>query len=279
MRERDERRERPRRHHAEPRQHAEIDEQHARRVGADAEIERMTERDLSAIAAQDVPALRQGRVEQRQDQDVLQVDVADRGRAARRGRRRRSPRRRAGGGAWPRSAGRRASQARRRCRSGDQRRDGHVRAARTGRAGRSTDHEKVEGVDADRLHRGRQDERRSAASTSPTIRPAASAPKTLPKPPSATVTIGDQREGRADAGVDVVEDRSARRPRARRSAAPSPQPSAKTRCRSMPTSATAPWSSRVASRARPKSVRVIRRTGRRRPSSDDGAAEDLRQGR
>ena len=63
--------------HAEDRQDVEPREEERRRVGADAEIERVAERDLAAIAAEDVPALRQGRVEERQDDDVLRVDVRD----------------------------------------------------------------------------------------------------------------------------------------------------------------------------------------------------------
>src|ERR1700748_875212 len=75
------------------------------------------------------------------------------------------------------------------------------------------------------------------------------------------------------------------------SAAPSPQPSANTLFLSMPTSATAPASSRVASRARPKSVRLMKKysaanaaidtsaptscgTGREEPKNGDGFAAE-----
>ena len=61
--------------HAEPRQHAEFGEQKCGGVGAEPEIQRMPERDLPAIATEDVPALRQRRVHQRQNHDVLDVDV------------------------------------------------------------------------------------------------------------------------------------------------------------------------------------------------------------
>ncbi|MHC2946482.1 hypothetical protein ACVIJX_003630 [Bradyrhizobium diazoefficiens] len=63
--------------HAEPGQYAELGEQQLGGIGADAEIERVPQRDLSAIAGQDVPALRQRRVHQGQDQDVLDVDILD----------------------------------------------------------------------------------------------------------------------------------------------------------------------------------------------------------
>ena len=63
--------------HTEPRQHAELGEQQRRGIGANPEIERVTERDLSAIAGEDIPALRQRRPHQRQHHDVLDVDVLD----------------------------------------------------------------------------------------------------------------------------------------------------------------------------------------------------------
>ncbi len=65
------------REHAEPGQHAELGEQQRGGIGAEAEIERVTQRDLSAIAGQDVPALRQRAVHQGQHHDVLDVDVLD----------------------------------------------------------------------------------------------------------------------------------------------------------------------------------------------------------
>ena len=63
--------------HAEPRQHAEFREQDRGGIGAEPEIERVAERDLPAIAGEDVPALRQRGVHQRQHHDVLDVDVLD----------------------------------------------------------------------------------------------------------------------------------------------------------------------------------------------------------
>ena len=54
-----------------------LHEQHRGRIGAEAEIERVAERDLAAIAAEDVPALRERRIHQRQDQHVLHVDIRD----------------------------------------------------------------------------------------------------------------------------------------------------------------------------------------------------------
>ena len=70
-------------------------------VGAEPEIQRVAERDLPAIAGEDVPALRQRRIHQRQHHDVLDVDVLDEqrhhARRSRRDRRRRSGR---GGGVW-----------------------------------------------------------------------------------------------------------------------------------------------------------------------------------
>src|SRR5262249_12499367 len=62
-----------------PRRDAVIDKQDGRRVSASAEIEPVAERDLSAISAKDVPGLRHGGVNQKQDQDVEQVDVGNAG--------------------------------------------------------------------------------------------------------------------------------------------------------------------------------------------------------
>ena len=63
--------------HAEPRQHAELGEQQRGGIGADAEIEGVPQRDLSAITGEDVPALRQRAIHQGQHHDVLDVDVLD----------------------------------------------------------------------------------------------------------------------------------------------------------------------------------------------------------
>src|ERR1700675_1274536 len=55
------------------------------------------------------------------------------------------------------------------------------------------------------------------------------------------------------------------------SAAPRPQPSANTLFLSMPTRATAPASSRVASRARPKSVRLMKKYSAPKAAIDTSA--------
>ena len=63
--------------HTEPRQDTELGKQQRGGIGANPEIQRVTERDLSAIAGQDIPALRQRPPHQRQHHDVLDVDVLD----------------------------------------------------------------------------------------------------------------------------------------------------------------------------------------------------------
>ncbi len=76
-RERDEGRDPAARQHAEPGRDAGMRIEQRRHIRADAEIDGVTERDLPAIAAENVPALRERRIHQSEDQDVLQIDIMD----------------------------------------------------------------------------------------------------------------------------------------------------------------------------------------------------------
>ena len=62
-------------HHADPGDDPELREQDRGHIGAETEIQGVAERDLSAIAAEDVPALRERREHQGQHQNVLGVDI------------------------------------------------------------------------------------------------------------------------------------------------------------------------------------------------------------
>ena len=74
------------REHAHRRRDARVHEQQCRDIGADAEIQRVPERDLPAIAAQNVPGLRQPGIQDGQDDQVLRVHVPDRQRQHRQDR-------------------------------------------------------------------------------------------------------------------------------------------------------------------------------------------------
>src|SRR5579883_109837 len=65
------------RHEAEQRRHARRSVEHGRDITADAEEQRLAQRDLAAIAAEDVPGLRQARIHHGEDEDVLPIGIAD----------------------------------------------------------------------------------------------------------------------------------------------------------------------------------------------------------